>query len=563
MFTPAHRNTQTAGPSASGSLTRTHAPRRADPIARLQRSAGNLAVQRLARSHTAHPAQSSAQGSVEGPARPGGRVNDGVPALLVGEQDAYEHEAERVAAEMTHGERPAGIRPHVARSSSAASLQRMPSRQGGSDAASSDAGLESEARSEAAFAPASVHETLAGSGQPLDAGARSYFEPRFGVGFGDVRVHTDARAAASAREVDAAAYTVGRDIVFDSGMYTPGSSSGRELIAHELAHVVQQGAAPNAQGVLQRAPRKKKSAPEPETSITEQLTYIFEQVAAFPGESVEEMEDIFVGMIVDIVGKLRAGKSTSLDAADEEMLLRVLERMPPRVLKKIEKELLLWPKFGHIEKMTKIIELVTGLTRKGDAEESERGRFSEAEGEAIKNTLTEAEKKFVGFQCLNFLYQSALAELYAGETDAVDAAKADYSRGASERSKTTDTHAKTLSRLAAELRLRDLTGPVNILRWVGRGESAHHDPNPADLFDRLSSAGDGWYFFLASVVSFHTFIIAVHVTGGGSSRRYFKIDDGGRVAKSRSALTEFFDDEFPNAPRAYSRVWQVYSLPAE
>jgi hypothetical protein len=67
-------------------------------------------------------------------------------------------------------------------------------------------------------------------------------EPRFGHDFSDVRVHADTGAAASARAVNALAYTVGRDVVFAAGQYTPSTDSGRKLLAHELAHVVQQRA---------------------------------------------------------------------------------------------------------------------------------------------------------------------------------------------------------------------------------------------------------------------------------------------------------------------------------
>ena len=96
-----------------------------------------------------------------------------------------------------------------------------------------------------AAAPAIVHDVLRGPGAPLDAGTRAAMEPRFGHSFADVRVHAGGRAAASAEAVGAHAYTVGRDVVFGSGKYAPASADGRRLIAHELAHVVQQsGGAP-------------------------------------------------------------------------------------------------------------------------------------------------------------------------------------------------------------------------------------------------------------------------------------------------------------------------------
>lgn len=88
--------------------------------------------------------------------------------------------------------------------------------------------------------PPVVHEVLRSSGQPLDAGTRDFMEPRFGHDFSQVRVHTDAKAAESAREVNALAYTVGRDVVFGLHRYSPRSEKGLLLIAHELAHTVQQ-----------------------------------------------------------------------------------------------------------------------------------------------------------------------------------------------------------------------------------------------------------------------------------------------------------------------------------
>lgn len=80
----------------------------------------------------------------------------------------------------------------------------------------------------------------AGGARPLDSSVRTALEPRFGYDFGQVRVHTTPQAADSAAALNARAYTVGSNIVFGAGAYAPGSSEGQRLIAHELAHVVQQ-----------------------------------------------------------------------------------------------------------------------------------------------------------------------------------------------------------------------------------------------------------------------------------------------------------------------------------
>jgi len=89
-------------------------------------------------------------------------------------------------------------------------------------------------------APPIVHDVLASAGRPLESGIRGEMEARFGHDFSRVRVHTDARSAESARAVDATAYTVGDSVVFGAGRYRPETSDGRSLVAHELAHVVQQ-----------------------------------------------------------------------------------------------------------------------------------------------------------------------------------------------------------------------------------------------------------------------------------------------------------------------------------
>ena len=85
-----------------------------------------------------------------------------------------------------------------------------------------------------------VGDVLHAPGQPLDPSARTFMESRFGRDFSTVRIHTDAQAARSAQALGARAYTVGPRIVFGPGQYRPASPDGNRLLAHELAHVVQQ-----------------------------------------------------------------------------------------------------------------------------------------------------------------------------------------------------------------------------------------------------------------------------------------------------------------------------------
>src|SRR5258708_2764459 len=165
--------------------------------------------------------------------------------------DIYEQEADRMADSVIRMSGPAAASERVASPNPAAGLQRCACGQ------SSSGGSECEeckaqsmhmkeasagppvAASFGATAPPIVHDVLRSPGQPLDATTRSFLEPRFGHSFGSVRIHTDDRAAESARAVNALAYTVGRDVVFGAGQYAPQTLSGSRLLAHELAHTVQ------------------------------------------------------------------------------------------------------------------------------------------------------------------------------------------------------------------------------------------------------------------------------------------------------------------------------------
>lgn len=121
--------------------------------------------------------------------------------------------------------------------------------------------------------PASVVKAVASPGRPLEPALRQDMEQRFGHDFSRVRMHSGADAEQSAQDVNANAYTVGHNIVFATGRFAPGTHEGRRLIAHELAHVVQQseadgmnvdqsnddkrGLSPIAHAVLQRKPDGK------------------------------------------------------------------------------------------------------------------------------------------------------------------------------------------------------------------------------------------------------------------------------------------------------------------
>jgi hypothetical protein len=108
----------------------------------------------------------------------------------------------------------------------------------------------SASQAEPSTVPPIVPQVLSAAGEPLDPTTRAFMEPRFGHDFGRVRVHRDAKAAESAWAVNALAYTVGHDVVFGRSQYAPHAPAGRKFLAHELAHVIQQGAGAGITGAL-------------------------------------------------------------------------------------------------------------------------------------------------------------------------------------------------------------------------------------------------------------------------------------------------------------------------
>jgi len=181
--------------------------------------------------------------------------------LRIGDaNDAFELEADRMAREATE---PSTIKTQwsLASLGGSARIQRKCAcgGSGGAEGECEDCKEKAALHRRAAgppdseFAPPIVTEVLRSTGQPLDTATRSYFEPRFGYDFSRVRLHHGTQETASARAVNALAYTVGEHVVFGDGHYEPKTDEGRRLIAHELTHVVQQKRpGGNARSVLHR-----------------------------------------------------------------------------------------------------------------------------------------------------------------------------------------------------------------------------------------------------------------------------------------------------------------------
>lgn len=150
--------------------------------------------------------------------------------------DRYEQEADRIAEQVVSGGHAAGAIRHNEGVTGAQrmcadceeELQLKPKRNALTDTANKTGN-------------AMNHQLDAG--RKLSASQRSFFESRMGYGFGNVRIHTDEQAARSAEAINARAYTMGHDIVFNTGEYRPGIREGERLLAHELVHVAQQRSA--------------------------------------------------------------------------------------------------------------------------------------------------------------------------------------------------------------------------------------------------------------------------------------------------------------------------------
>lgn len=141
--------------------------------------------------------------------------------------DIYEQEADRVADQVM------GMPEQATFGRATPRIQRL--------SGSSPGSLEA--------APASVDSVLSSTGAPLEPALRQDMEQRFGYDFSGVRTHTDAAADRSARDVNAFAYTVGSNVVFAAGQFSPATHWGRRLLAHELTHVLQQSGGSTGQSI--------------------------------------------------------------------------------------------------------------------------------------------------------------------------------------------------------------------------------------------------------------------------------------------------------------------------
>jgi hypothetical protein len=146
--------------------------------------------------------------------------------------------------------------------------------------------------------PHSVHEVLRSPGQPLDPVIRVFMEPRFGHDFSQVRVHSGGAVEQSALDVNAHAYTVGQHIVFGAGRYAPGTPGGRHLIAHELAHTIDQASSETTW--LDRQPRNQGSAALDKPAFPYGATLAVDQVALRASPAGRRSDERFHNLVASL-----------------------------------------------------------------------------------------------------------------------------------------------------------------------------------------------------------------------------------------------------------------------
>lgn len=210
--------------------------------------------------------------------------------------------------------------------------------------------------------------SLQGGGQPLPPSVRAFHETWFGADFSQVRVHTDARAAESAQAVNARAYTVGQDVVFGKGEYSPETQPGKQLLAHELAPTVQQGVdnSDTHVALLQRDEESERQPP-----VTKKET------------AQEKRQDVVI--IVGRPSRTLESKETAEEKEQMEAWRSAAKALSPFVLEGLQVD----QAFADLKKLKAPIGKLYII---GHADESGIGEVN-AKGEPVSTTVEDVTRR--------------------------------------------------------------------------------------------------------------------------------------------------------------------------
>lgn len=281
-------------------------------------------------------------------------------------------------------------------------------------------------------APSIVSQVLSsGGGRPIDTGTRQFMENRFGQDFGQVRIHTDIRAAASAAAIQAKAYTSGNNIVFGSGEYRPESGGGRRLLAHELAHVgQQQGGSGEIRRFVEDSYMASNGKPAParysddDTMVVNQKN--LHRFYAKPGKAAASNKALnAVGSEIELYESGTSATFTSPSTGKSLSLKRVLPKNKTNATKGVNMEL--WADCGKSNSV-----VVGGMSRravftdKGKTQKTAPGSPDHMKIAVIANWLqqrlltadaTESAKIVAAYKNYANLAKQAETALKAGDSD--------------------------------------------------------------------------------------------------------------------------------------------------
>ncbi len=288
-----HVQRRSAGPSTA-----------AHSLLNLQRSIGNRAVQRLINSH-----RIQAKLSISTPGdrfeQEADRVADTVMRMSSPRENLTttisQPQISRIQRTCAACEKEAAVVQRACKNCHSGPLEENEPLQRQAKEEDSDEMLQgADGQLHASEGAQSQINNLKGGGQPLSPSLRAYFEPRFGHDFSGVRLHTDANGASAARSVNAKAFTLGSDVAFAAGQYSPETTSGKRLLAHELTHVVQQG---GTNGAVQRVDHVADTGFRftPPASVTRSIVEIQGIVGVTPdgtyGENTKRAVEVYQGKL--------------------------------------------------------------------------------------------------------------------------------------------------------------------------------------------------------------------------------------------------------------------------
>jgi Domain of unknown function (DUF4157) len=434
-------------------------------------------------------------------------------------------------------------------------------------------------------APGDAREAADRSGgKPLAPGVRRAMETRLGHSFADVRVHSDARAAGEAKALGARAFTVGRDVVFGARQFAPGTPAGRALLAHELAHVVQQrgpgeGDPSQAQAEAGHAGRAVASgrsfAPAVRTGP---------QVARQPEGEGDTGEAAQAATVRDVPAIRRAFEEEQLSSTRDRIeattysirrgvaelsKLKEADRPPLRTkIHGLERQLadaladnaaLLERRIAELEARvaagedkTELLEARRELVDNRADLESLKGVFSPAKGEAFEETY---RNKVAGLHCMGAAYAGLAALTSPAQSEEVKRKVAEKAEAglARKRPVNLDQFITVMDTASAD----KLAGPKQRAAWSRK----HRRWTPAletIVRSRVNAKVPGLYFFgLALAEGYHSVMLGVSTWD--DPRTLWCDQDGCTVVKG--TLDDFARGKLENYPITYgdwdTYLWQV------